>query len=160
MLFALMAVFAAGLTFELSAQRSGFNGKWKYDPAKSVVPEYTPVLTSIEVTVKGDSLLTQRFYDTGEGQIYPFVENLTLDGKEYKITIYDMPRKSKASWSDAEGAIIVESVTTASDYSGPQDFISKETWKADAQNKTLVISFKNTMAGNAAEGVFHLVRVE
>lgn len=160
MLFVLAAVFTMGFTFELSAQKTGFNGKWKYDPGKSIVPEYTPVLTRIEVTVKGDSLLTERYYDTGDGQEYPFTENLTLDGKEYKIIIYEMPRKSKATWSEAEGAIIVESVTTTNDYSGPQDFISKETWKADPKNKTLVISFKNVMAGNAAEGLFHLVRTE
>ena len=159
-LLVLMVVFAMGFTFELSAQKTGFNGKWKFDPGKSIVPEYTPVLMRIEVTVKGDSLLTERYYDTGDGQIYPFTENLTLDGKEYKVTIYEMPRKSKASWSETEGAIIMESTTTINDYSGPLDFISKETWKADAKNKTLVISFKNSMGGNGSEGQFFLTKIE
>lgn len=159
-IFALLAIFAAGVSTEATAQKTDFNGKWKIDYGKSVLPEYTPALTSININVKGDSLLTERFYDTGDGQVYPFIENLTLDGKEYKIIIYDMPRKSKALWSEAEVAIIVESVTTTNDYSGPQDFISKETWKVDAKNKALVISFSNSMGGNATEGQFFLTRTE
>jgi len=87
-----LTIFSA---YNLSAQKADFNGNWKLDMTKSTLPEYTPILIRIEVRISGDSLLTERFYNTGDGQEYPFNENLTLDSKEHNITIYDMPRKSK-----------------------------------------------------------------
>ena len=100
--------------------------------------------------------MTERYYDTGDGQEYPFKENVTLDGKEYGITIYDMPRKAKASWSDQEGSIIFESTTTANGDNGTADFISKENWKVDKITGTFTISVTNKMAGNEAAGAFIL----
>lgn len=149
--------FAITSTIQLSAQKTDFNGTWKLDMTKSTLPEYTPVLVQIDVQIKGDSLITERHYDTGDGQVYPFTENLILDGKEYSITIYEMPRKSKASWAEQDGSVAFESTTTAN---GSEDFISKETWKADVANKTLVINFKNNMAGQEATGLFFLNKAE
>jgi hypothetical protein len=149
--------FAIVTSIQSSAQKADFNGTWKIDMTKSTLAEYTPVLVGINVQIKGDSLLTERHYDTGDGQIYPFTENLTLDGKEYNITIYDMPRKAKASWTEQDGSVVVETTTTAN---GSEDFISKETWKADAGKKTLVINFKNSMAGQEATGLFFLNKAE
>ncbi len=122
--------------------------------------EYTPVLVRIDVQIKGDSLLTERYYDTGDGQVYPFTENLTLDGKEYNITIYDMPRKSKASLSDVDGSVIVESTITFNGNGSSEDFISQETWKADSVNKILTISFKNKISGGETEGAFIFNKAE
>jgi len=155
LLIALLMVLTIFSAYNLSAQKADFNGDWKLDMTKSTLPEYTPILTRIEVRISGDSLLTERYYNTGDGQEYPFNENLTLDSKEHNITIYDMPRKSKASWSEQDG-LTVESTTTSND----GDFVSKETWKADVTAKTLTISFKNSMAGNVADGVFILNRVD
>jgi hypothetical protein len=149
--FTLLMAFAIILSNGLYGQKTEFNGTWKLDVTKSILPDYTPVLARIEVNIVGDSLLTERFYDTGDGQEYPFTENLTLDGKEYNIFIYDMPRKSKASWSDQDG-LKIESTTSPID----GDFISVETWKVDAEAKTLTISFKNSMAGNEGTGTFFL----
>jgi hypothetical protein len=156
-LFIFTIVFAIFFSIQSSAQKADFNGSWKLDMTKSTLPEYTPVLVRIEIQIKGDSLLTQRHYDTGDGQIYPFTENLTLDGKEYNITIYEMPRKSKASWAEQSGSVVVESTTTTNE-SG--DFISKEEWKANAADKTLTISFKNSMSGQESSGLFLLNKVE
>ncbi|NLJ42367.1 MAG: hypothetical protein GX431_01830 [Bacteroidales bacterium] len=156
LLIGLAMLMSIGISYRASAQKPDFNGKWKLDATKSTLPEYTPVLTRINVVVKGDSLLTQRFYDTGDGQEYPFTENVTLDGKEYSITIYDMPRKTKASASSEDGSFYVESTTTT----GSGDFVSKETWKTDPSNKILTISFKNVMEGNEGTGSFILNKVE
>jgi len=158
--FVCLMAFSIAASHQASGQKADFNGVWKLDMTKSTLVEYTPVLVRIDVKIKGDTLLTERYYDTGDGQEYPFTENLTLDGKEYNITIYDMPRKTKASLPDENGSLMVESITTANGDSGPVDFISKETWKADATNKTLSIEFKNTMGGNEAEGAFVLNKVE
>lgn len=159
-IISLLTVLTVCFSIETFAQKSDFNGKWKLDYGKSILPEYTPVLTRINITINGDSLLTERFYDTGDGQIYPFTENLTLDNKEFRITIYDMPRKSKANWSAEDNAVMVESATTVGGYSGSQDFISKETWKVDSKNKTLTISFKNSIEGNEVNGMFLFTMAE
>jgi hypothetical protein len=158
--FILSMVLAIALSIQLSAQKTDFNGSWKLDMTKSALVEYSPVLVRIDVRINGDSLLTERYYDTGDGQEYPFTENLTLDGKEYPITIYDMPRKSKAVLSDPDGFVIVESNTTTNGNGGPEDFISKETWKADTANKILTISFKNNMSGDETEGAFVFNKIE
>jgi hypothetical protein len=159
-IFASLMVFAIASSYQVSGQKADFNGIWKLDMTKSTVAQYTPILLRIHVKINGDTLLTERFYDTGDDQEYPFTENLTIDGKEYNIIIYDMPRKSKASWSDQDGSVLVESTTTFNGDSGSEDFISKEVWKADAANKTLTISFKNSMAGNDADGVFIFNKAE
>lgn len=149
--FTLLMAFAVILSTESYGQKTDLNGLWKLDMTKSSLPDYTPILTRIKVKIVGDSLLTERFYDTGDVQEYPFTENLTLDGKEYNIVIYDMPRKSKATWSDQDG-LKIESTTSASD----GDFISIETWKVDTAAKILTISFNNTMSGNEGTGTFIL----
>jgi hypothetical protein len=154
--FMFVVVLAISSFFVVTAQKADFNGTWKLDRTKSTLAEYTPILTRIEIRINGDSLLTERYYDTGDGQEYPFKENVTLDGKEYGITIYDMPRKAKASWSDQEGSIIFESTTTANGDNGSADFISKENWKVDKITGTFTISFTNKMAGNEASGAFIL----
>jgi len=158
-IFILVMVIAISSSFVVTAQKADFNGTWRLDQTKSTLAENTPVLTRIVVRINGDSLLTERYYDTGDGQVYPFTENLTLDGKEYAITIYDMPRKSKASWSDQDGSVIFESTTTATGDNGSQDFVTRENWKVDKATSVLTISFANKMGGNEASGAFILNKV-
>jgi hypothetical protein len=157
--FVLFMALTIVSALQVSGQKADFNGSWKLNIAKSTMVEYAN-LVRIDVQIKGDSLLTERYYDTGDGQEYPFTENLTLDGKEYIITIYDMPRKSKALLSDPDGFVIVESTTTTNGDSGSEDFISKETWKTDTANKILTISFKNNISGDESEGAFVFNKIE
>jgi len=159
-LLILLTVVAFISSLRLTAQKADFNGTWKIDRTKSTLVEYTPVLARIDIKINGDSLLTERYYETGDGQEYPFTENMTLDGKEYNITIYNMPRKTKASWSDQDGILIVESTTTFSGDAGTADFITKESWKVDNTNDTFTISCKNKMAGNDSEGAFIFNKVD
>ena len=155
-LFMPVMVLTIFSSFLASAQKADFNGTWRLNPGKSTLAEYTPVLTRINVRITGDSLLTERYYDTGEGQEYPFTENVTLDGKEHSITIYEMPRKTKALWSENDGTLVVESVTTFTGDMGTQDFVSKEAWKVDKINNTITISFTNKMGDIGSEGAFIL----
>jgi hypothetical protein len=136
------------------SQKADFTGTWKLDKSKMPVTGTFPILTQIQINIKGDSLLTERFYDTGDGQEYPFVENLTLDGKESMITIYEMPRKSKANWIEKDVSLTLESTTTANGANGPSDFKSTETWKVDNANNILTISFKNNSESGELEGDF------
>jgi len=132
------------------------SGIWKCDQVKSTFGEYSVIFSRIDIKNNGDSLLTERYYDTGDGQEYPFIENVTLDGKEYSITIYEMPRKTKALWSEPDGSVIIESITTFMGDMGSQDFISKESWKVDKTNNTVTISFTNKMGENGSSGAYIL----
>jgi hypothetical protein len=149
----LTSLFMA-VTVSATGQKSDFQGTWKLDRTKSTLPANLPTLIGITVNIKGDSLLTERVYDSMDGQEYPFTENLTLDGKESSITIYDMPRKAKAGLGDQEATLTLESTTTFNGPDGTADFLCKETWKVDKAANTLSINFVNTISGTEENGVF------
>ncbi len=151
-LFLLMVVFIP-LTFSASGQRDGFSGTWRIDRAKSVIPDYTPVLTQVTVKLSADSINTKRFYDIGDGQEYPFDEKLPLNGTNVSITIYDMPRKANATWSAKDNTVNLISTITFYDSGSPVDFNSKETWKTDQAN-VMTISFVNKSSQGEATGQF------
>lgn len=148
----LIPLFMA-VTVTATGQKSDFQGTWKLDRAKSTLPANLPILIGITIDIKGDSLLTERVYDSMDGQEYPFTENLTLDGKESAITIYDMPRKSKAGLADQEATLNLESTTTFNGPDGAADFLSKETWKVDKATNILSINYVNTISGTEENGV-------
>jgi len=146
----ILSVLVLLFTVTVSGQKADFNGTWKIDISKIPVTGNFPVLVKITINIKGDSLLTERFYNTGDGQEYPFKENMTLDGKESALIVYEMPRKSKATWKEKDVILIHESTTTANGSNGPVDFKSEETWSVDNVTNILTISFKNfTMAGES-----------
>jgi hypothetical protein len=138
----------------VTGQKADFTGTWKLDSTKIPVTGNFPVMTQITINIKGDSLLTKRLYDTGDGQEYPFDENLTLDGKECTMIIYEMPRKSKANWMEKDVVLTLESTTTANGSNGPADFKSVETWTVDNINNILTISFKNNSYAGEVTGAF------
>jgi hypothetical protein len=144
-------------TISATAQKSDFSGTWKIDRTKSVLPEYTPILTKITVNLKTDSLVTKRFYDVGDGQEYPFDEKLPLNGTNVSITIYDMPRKANVTWSDKDNTVNLTSTITYYDSGSPVDFNSKETWKVDQAN-TLTISFVNKSSQGESAGQFFFTK--
>jgi len=150
----LVSVLFLSFPIFLSGQKPDFNGTWKIDISKIPVTGNFPVLVKITINIKGDSLLTERFYNTGDGQEYPFKENLTLDGKENTITVYEMPRKSKAAWKEKDVALIHEATTTANGSDGPIDFKSTETWTVDSANNILTISFSNHFREAESTGAF------
>ena len=150
----ILAVLVSLFSVNVSGQKADFSGTWKIDRSKIPVTGNFPVLVQININIKGDSLLTERVYDTGDGQVYPFKENLTLDGKENTITIYDMPRKSKATWKEKDVILIHESTTTANGSNGPVDFLSTETWSVDNVTNILTISFINKAMAGESTGSF------
>jgi len=148
-----LIVTLMAVPISLAGQKSDLPGIWKVDRTKLPDPGGMPVLVKISIDIKGDTLLTERSYDTGDGQEYPFTEKLSLDNKEYSIVIYDMPRKIKAAWSEPDNALIFESTTTFYGSSGAaEDFVSKETWKVDKQAGTLTISYINKVSAGEFAG--------
>jgi len=142
----------------LLSQKSSFSGNWKLDRTKTTLATDWPVLIRIHVEFKGDTLLAERIYDTGDGQEYPISEKLSLDNKEYNIIVYEMPRKFKASLTEDETLLNFESTTTFNSSEGTADFVSKESWKVDKTTGILTIGYKNTVSGNESSGAFVFIK--
>jgi hypothetical protein len=138
-----------------AAQKDVFSGEWKLNKEKSAPAENQLFLSRITLQLKADSLLTTRVYENGSGEVYPFDENLSLDGKECKITIYDMPRTSTATRSDADGTISIFSTTTFNGDSGQEDLTAKETWKVEDGGQFLTLEFTNKMSGNETTAKYY-----
>ena len=142
------------------AQKADFSGEWKLNKEKTVLADNQLFLSGITIQIKSDSLLTTRVYENGNGEEYPFEENLSLDEKDCKIVIFDMPRISKATRSDTDGSIMIASTTTFSGNNGPEDMTAKETWKVDNEGKTLTLEFTNKMSGNDISGTYFYNKVK
>ena len=150
--------FLSSLT--INAQKADFSGGWKLNKEKTVLAENQLFLSGITIQIKSDSLLTTRVYENGNGEEYPFEENLSLDGKECKIVIFDMPRTSKATHSDSDSSLMIASTTTFSGNNGQEDMIAKETWKIDKEGKTLTLEFTNKMSGKEITGIYYYNKVK
>jgi hypothetical protein len=137
-----------------NGQKTDFSGEWALDRTKSVVPDNQLFLVKISIKVKGDSLLTLRTYEMTDGQQYPFNENVSMDGKDCKTVVYDMPRKAKANWSVQDASLIYESTTTITRNADTTDLVTKETWKVDKSKNALSIDFKNTFPEGETSGTF------
>lgn len=144
----------------ISAQKADLSGEWKLNKEKSVIADNQLFLTSITIKIKPDSLFTTRVYENGNGEQYPFDENLSLDGKECKLVIYDMPRTSTATRSDSDGSIKISSATTFNGNNGEENMTAKETWKMDNEGQTLTLEFTNAMSGNEFTGTYFYNRAK
>jgi hypothetical protein len=155
----LILLFISG-SFYSRAQNTGFSGQWKLDKVKTVMADDQLFLSRITLQLKKDSLLSIRVYENYNGEEYPFVENLSLDGKDCNIYIYDMPRTSKASLSKSDGSIVIESKTTFYGNNGAEDIIAKETWKVDKGGKVLSIDFSNKTSAYETTGTNYYNKIE
>jgi hypothetical protein len=135
-----------------------FNGTWKINKEKTTLPAEMLYLSQITMKVEGEKLITTRTYTNADAQEYPFDEVITLDGKECKSVIYDMPRVTTAK-KGTDGTIVIISKTTFNGDSGQEDLIANESWKTADQGKTLVCDFTNKMMGQEMKMVFHYDKV-
>jgi hypothetical protein len=158
--FGLLFILIFISSFSLQAQNAGLTGEWKLNKEKTILADNQLFLSKITIQVKGDSLLTTRIYENGNGEEYPFEENLTLDGKEGKIVIYEMPRTSKASKVNADGSIVIESKTTFNGNNGEDNLLAKETWKVDNASKMLVVNFTNKSSAGEITGTNYYNKVK
>jgi len=140
--------------FNTSAQKADLTGEWKINREKSVIADNQLLLSKITIQLKSDSIITTRVYESGDGQEYPFDEKISLDGKDNKVVIYDMPRTSTATHSDSDGSIMIASTTTFNGNNGLEDMVAKETWKLDNEGKFMTLVFTNKMSGNESTGTY------
>jgi hypothetical protein len=141
----------------LSAQKPDFSGEWKLNKEKSTTTDNQLIVAKIILKQKPDSLYTSRVYENNNGEEYTFDENFSLDGKDTKLTVYDLPRTSKATLADTDGSININSSTT---FNGSEDFVAIEKWKLESEGKVLTLEYTNKMSGNEITGTFHYDRVK
>jgi hypothetical protein len=144
----------------INAQKPDYSGEWKLNKEKSTLTDPQLFLSKITFQVKPDSLFTTRVYENGNGEEYPFEENLSLDGKDCKMVIYEMPRNSKATRSADDGALMIASATTFNNGNGPEDMTSNETWKLDNDGRFLILTFTNKMSGNETTGTYYFEKAK
>jgi len=147
-------------TKAVTGQTSPFSGEWKLNRTKTVLQSSRLFLSQIKINLKSDSLLTTRVYQSDSGEEYPFVENLSLDGKDCKIIIYDMPRTSKASFSAKTGLINVESTTTFYGDNGEDNLKAKETWKVEEKGNVLTFLTSGTSSAGSSADTLYFDRVK
>ena len=140
--------------------KTGYTGVWKLNKEKTPAANSRLFLSKISFTLKKDSLYTIRTYENENGETYPFNENLTLDGKEYTIDVYNIPRKAKAHWSEKDGNLVIEAVTTFNGNSGEENFISNEVWKVDEGGNSLTVDYVNKLSAGEFKGSFSFIKGE
>ncbi len=153
LLFIVAAVYAGG-------KSSSYSGIWKLNREKTPSANGQIFLSKISILLRNDSLFTVRTYENNNGETYPFDENLTMDGKECKITIYDMPRKSKASWSEQGKSLVIESITTFTRDSREENLTSTETWKMDENGNSITVDYTTTMSTATFKGTLYFNKSE
>lgn len=138
-----------------------FSGDWELDKEKTDLPEGDIYLAEIKLELEGDSLFTTRTYvNDYDGGYYPFDENLTLDGKEHDIYIYNMPRTASANWSDDDKKIIINSTITFYGNEGEVDIITKEIFSIDEKGDYLVINLTSKTGEEETKGVLYFRKKE
>jgi len=158
--FTLLILLIVTSSISAFSQKVNFSGDWKLNKEKTVLADDQLYLSALSIQHKSDSLLTTRVYEDGYGEQYPFDENLSLNGKECKIIIYDMPRSTMATRSNADGSLKIESTTTFYGNNGEEDLTSKETWKVDSDGNTLIINFINKMSAGETTGTLYYDKVK
>lgn len=159
-LAAFSVVFFFISVMSASGQSPVFSGEWKLNKEKSTALNDQLFLSKMTVLQKNDSLFTNRVYENGYGEAYPFRENLSLNGAESKITIYDMPRKAKALLSENNKSIAFESITTFYGNGGADDLKTKETWSVENGGKTLKMDYSTSYSGGTTEGTLYFDKVK
>jgi hypothetical protein len=71
-----------------------------------------------------------------------------------------MPRVTKASGINSDGAIVVESKTTFYNNGSEDNLVAKEIWKIASDTKMLTIEFKNTMSAGEAGGTLYFTKAK
>jgi hypothetical protein len=147
-------------SFSLLAQKYDFSGEWKLNKEKTVLANDQLFLSGITIQFKSDSLLTTRVYENGNGEEYPFDEKLSLDGKDCKIVIFEMPRTTKVSRSNSDGSLMFESSTIFQGNNGEDTLTAKETLKVDNEGKILTMNFTNKSSAGKVTGTNYYDRVK
>ena len=160
--FVLTTVFLMlSITVFAGGKKVNFSGEWVLDNEKTEMAENQISLIKISIKQVGNDLFTVRTYESDyDGGQYPFDEDLTLDGIEHKIYIYEMPRTASASWSKDGKSIIINSKITFYGDVGDVDWINKETLTLEEKGTLLLINSTSKAGDEENEGTLYFKKEE
>ncbi len=156
----LIIVMMMAVTASAGDKKNNYTGQWNFNKEKNTQENRQLFLAKISFRVANDSVFMVRVYENANGEQYPFNENLSTDGKESQIVIYDMPRKAKAYWSQQDGNLIIESTTTFTGNAGEDNLIAKETWKVDESGAQLSVDFITRLSSGESQGTLYFKKNE
>ena len=137
----LFLLFLLSILAFTSIGKVNFSGEWKLDKEQSNLSDSPLYLSKIVINQQEKSVLTTRTNMNQYGEQYPFDEEITLDGEESEIVIYEMTRRTRARWSDDGKTLLIKSKTKYWGNSGEQEFTVDETWGLDKKGEILSIDF-------------------
>jgi hypothetical protein len=156
----IILILFLAFSLNLQAQNTGFTGEWKLNREKTTLGENRLIMSGIKITLKNDTLFTTRTYDNGNGEEYPFDENVSLNGNECKIVIYEMPRTAKATLSGTDGTLNFVSTTTFYGNNGEENLVTTEKWNLDSEGKILTMVSTSKMSAGEFTGTFYYDKVK
>lgn len=149
------------LTLSLFAKKPvDFSGSWKLDVANTEMGDSQLWLEEIVVTQTKDSLLSERTYQNENYETFPFTENLTLDGKEYDIVVYDIPRKTSVTVSEDKMQLVVTSQITFWGDNGEVTIPMVETWSLKEKGKVLSMDYASVSPDGEFKTVLNYKKAE
>ena len=137
-----------------------FTGEWRLDKEKTDLSGSPLFLSKITITQKENSVLTARTYMNEYGEQYPFDEEFTPGGEESEIVIYEMTRRTAASWSEDDNSILITSKTKYYGNSGEEEFSVTETWSLNEKGTILSIDYTTNSTYGTSKGTYFYKKIE
>ncbi len=155
-----ISLFLFSITAFAYSDNVNFSGEWMLDKEKTVLSESPLFLSKITITQKEDSVLTTRTYMNEYGEQYPFDEEITLNGEENEIVIYEMKRRTAARWSEDGKSLLITSKTKYYGDTGEEEFSVEETWSLEEEGTILSIGYTTNSVYGTNTGTYFYKKAE
>jgi hypothetical protein len=155
-----LGLFLFSMTLFASGGNVDFSGEWKLDRENTVLSESPLYLSKITITQEKNSLQTARIYMNQYGEQYPFDEEIIVDGEEREILIYEMKRRTAATWSEDGKSLLITTKTKYYGNSGEGEFSVEETWTLDKKGAILSIEYTNNSEWGINAGTYFYKKAE
>jgi len=155
-----ISLFLFSVTEFAYSSNVNFSGEWILDKEKTELSESPLFLSKITVTQKEDSVLTTRTYMNEYGEQYPFDEEITINGEEKEIVIYEMKRRTAAHWSEDGKSLLITSKTKYYGDTGEEEFSVEETWSLDEEGMILSIGYTTNSVYGTNTGTYFYKKAE
>ena len=136
-----LSLFLFSISASAFSGNVNFSGEWILDKEKTELTESPLYLSKIKISQEENGMQTTRTYTNQYGEQYPFDEEITVEGEEKEIVIYEMKRRTSARWSEDGKSLIINSTTKYWGNSGEEEFIIEERLSLDKTGKILSIEY-------------------
>ena len=155
-----LSLFFFSVTLFASGGNVDFSGEWKLDRENTEFSESPLYLSKITIIQEKNSLQTSRTYMNQYGEQYPFDEEIIVDGEEREILIYEMKRRTAATWSEDGKSLLITTKTKYYGNSGEGVFSVEETWSLDKKGDILSVDYTSNSEWGTNTGTYFYKRAE